>query len=106
MTPLHIKPNADKYHLLLSSHDKNLQLNINYESVNNNNKEKILGATFDNDFSCKVHVKKIRRKASKKLQALYKVCKYMTQHQRRTVMKAFDSQFGYCPIVWIFQIEP
>ena len=27
----------------------------------------------------------------------------MTQHQRRTVMKAFiDSQFGYCPLVWIF----
>ena len=42
-----LKPNADKYHLLLSSHDKNLQLNINYESVNNNNEEKILGVTFD-----------------------------------------------------------
>ena len=98
-----LKPNADKYHLLLSSHDKNLQLNINYESVNNNNEEKILGVTFDNDFSCKVHVKNICRKASKKLHALYRVCKYMTQHQRRKVMKAFiDSQFGYCPLVWIF----
>ena len=98
-----LKPNADKYHLLLSSHDKNLQLNINYESVNNNNEEKTLGVTFDNDFSRKVHVKNICRKASKKRHALYRVCKYMTQHQRRTVMKAFiDSQFGYCPLVWIF----
>ena len=89
--------------MLLSSHDKNLQLNINYESVNNNNEEKILGVTFDNDFSCKVHVKNICRKASKKLHALYRVCKYMTQHQRRKVMKTFiDSQFGYCLLVWIF----
>ena len=56
-----LKPNADKYHLLSSSHDKNLQLNINYESVNNNNEEKILGVTFDNDFSCKVRVKNICR---------------------------------------------
>ena len=73
-----LKPNADKYHLLLSSHDKNLQLNINYESVNNNNEEKILGVTFDNEYSCKVHVKNICRKASKKLHALYRICKYMT----------------------------
>ena len=81
-----LKPNADKYHLLSSSHDKNLQLNINYERVNNNNEEKILGVMFANDFSFKAHVKNVRRKASKKLHALYSVCKYMTQHQWRIVM--------------------
>ena len=34
-----LKPNADKYHLLLSSHDKNLGLSINTEKVNNSRRE-------------------------------------------------------------------
>ena len=51
-----LKPNADKYHLLLSSHDENLGLLINTDKVNNS-EEKLLGVTFDNDFSCITHVK-------------------------------------------------
>ena len=98
-----LKPNADKYHLLLSSHDKNLELSINTEKVKNSSEEKLLGVTFDNDFSCNTHVKNMCKKASKKLHALYRVCKYITQKQRRIIMKAFiESQFGYCPLVWIF----
>ena len=39
----------------------------------------------------------------KKLHALYRVCKYITLNQRRIIMKAFiESQFGYCPLIWIF----
>ena len=99
----YVKPNADKYHLLLSSHDINLELSINTEKVKNSNEEKLLGVTFDNDFSCKTHVKNMCKKASKKLHALYRICKYITQTQRRVIMKAFiESQFGYCPLVWVF----
>ena len=98
-----LNPNADKYHLLLSSHNKNLGLSINTEKVNNSSEEKLLGVTFDNDFSCITHVKNMCKKASKKLHALYRVCKYITLHQRRTIMRAFiESQFGYCSLVWIF----
>ena len=89
--------------MLLSSHDKNLGLSINTEKVNNSSEEKLLGVTFDNDFSCITHVKNMCKKASKKLHALYRVCKYITLYQRRTIMKAFiESQFGYCSLVWIF----
>ena len=53
--------------------------------------------------ACIKHVKNICRKASKKLHALYRVCKYITQNQRKVIMKAFiESQFGYCPLVWAF----
>ena len=31
----YLKPNADKYHLLLSSHDNNLTLSINNETIHN-----------------------------------------------------------------------
>ena len=99
----YLKPNADKYHLLLSSHDMNLALSINNEIIKNSNEEKLLGVTFDNDFSCKSHVRSICQKASKKLHALSRVCRFMTQHKRRILMKAFiESQFGYCPLIWVF----
>ena len=78
-----LKTNSDKYHLLLSSHDN--------DKVKNTSEVK---------FSCIKHVKNICRKASKKLHALYRVCKYITQNQRKVIMKAFiESQFGYCPLV-------
>ena len=73
-----LKPNADKYHLLLSSHDMNLKLTINTDKVRNSSEEKLLGVTFDNDFSCITHVKRICKKASKKLHALYRICNYMS----------------------------
>ena len=98
-----LKPNSDKYHLLLSNQDINLELTINNEMVKNTSEVKLLGITLDNKFSCTKHVENICRKASKKLHALYRVCKYITQKQRRVIMKAFiESQFGYCPLVWIF----
>ena len=63
----------------------------------------MLGVTFDNGFSCNTHIKNICKKASNKLHALARVCKFMGQHKRRVIMKAFiESQFGYCPLIWIF----
>ena len=57
-----LKPNSDKYHLLLSSHSENLELTINNE-VKNTSEVKLLGITLDNKFSCIKHVKNICRKA-------------------------------------------
>ena len=78
-----------KYHLLLNSHDMNLRLKINTDKVRNSSGEKLLGVKFDNDFSCITHVKRMCKKVSKKLQALYRICNDMTLSQRRIVMKAF-----------------
>ena len=42
-------------------------------------------------------------KAGKKLSALTRICKFMSLERRRTLMKSFiESQFGYCPLVWMF----
>ena len=98
-----MKPNAGKYHLLLSSQDKELHLTIENEKIKNSNQEKLLGITTDNNFSCIPHVRKICRQASKKLHALARICTFMTQNKRKIIMKAFiESQFIYCPLVWMF----
>jgi len=43
------------------------------------------------------------KKASQKLHALSRVCNLMNTTQRKLIMNAFiKSQFGYCPLVWMF----
>ena len=45
----------------------------------------------------------ICKKVSNKLHALARVSNYMSTHKLRTIMKAFiESQFQYCPLVWMF----
>ena len=39
----------------------------------------------------------------KKIKALAGVCTYLSLERRRTLMKAFiESQFAYCPLMWMF----
>ena len=49
------------------------------------------------------HVANICNRVSKKLHALARISQYMSIHKRRMTMKAFiASEFGYCPLVWMF----
>ena len=49
------------------------------------------------------HVASLGKKASQKLNSLTRAAQYMNLEQRRSIMKAFIcSQFGYCPLVWMF----
>ena len=83
----------------------NLELTINTDKVRNSSEEKLLGVTFAiMTFHVLLMLKRCAKRLSKKLHALlYRVCNYMTLSHRRIIMKAFiESQFDYCPIVWIF----
>ena len=92
----YLKPNTDKYHLLVSSQDANVSVTINNENILNSKQDKLLGVTIDNEFSCLPHVRNICKQASKKFHALSRICKFMTHDKRRMVMKAFiDTQFSY-----------
>ena len=49
------------------------------------------------------HIVNQCKKAGQKLSALARVCNILNQERRRTLMKAFiESQFGYCPLIWMF----
>ena len=57
----------------------------------------------DNKLTFNPHVTKICSTASKKLHALGRVSVYMDLKQRKTIINSFIlSQFGYCPLVWMF----
>ena len=49
------------------------------------------------------HVNNLCKKACQKLNAFVRLTPFMNVDKKRMTMKAFiESQFGYCPLVWMF----
>ena len=97
-----LKANADKCHLILST-DEPFSINIDNEVIKNSNNKKLLGINLNNRLGFDTHVANICSRVSKKLHALARISQYMSIHKRRMTMKAFiASEFGYCPLVWMF----
>ena len=97
-----LKANADKCHLILST-DEPFSINIDNEVIKNSNNKKLLGINLNNRLGFDAHVANICSRVSKKLHALARISQYMSIHKRRMTMKVFiASEFGYCPLVWMF----
>ena len=94
--------NAEKSHLIVST-KKNLEIQVSRCSIRNEDSVKLLGIHLNNDLNFDYHVNQLCKKASKKLNALARIAKYMDINKRRMPMKAFvSSQFSYCPLIWMF----
>ena len=62
-----------------------------------------MGIYIDNKLDFDEHISKIYKKVSLKLHALSRISHFLSTDKLRTVMKAFiESQFEYCPIIWMF----
>ena len=59
----YLKPNPDKWHLLLSDVNSELNIEIENECISNSSCEKILGVHFDNKLKFNAHVNKLCKKA-------------------------------------------
>ena len=80
-----------------------LCLQVGKETIYNSTQVKLLGITFNNDLNFDMHVTRLCKKANSKFHALSRVSNYMGRGKLRLVMKSFiKSQFGYCPLVWMF----
>ena len=98
-----LRDNPNKFHLPLSSSDENISINVDQYQIYKSQHEILLGITIDNNMEFDEHVSRLCKKASQKLHALARVSNFMNVEQRRKIMKAFiASQFGYCPVVWMF----
>ena len=98
-----LKANPDKFHLILSDSDNKHSIEIDDVTIFNRNDEKLLGINIDNKLSFDHHVAELCRKASQKLHALARMSHFMDTKQREIIFKSFIySQFGYCPLVWMF----
>ena len=95
--------NADKSQLLITKHLDKAFIEIDNEIIENSNTVKLLGITIDNKLDFTEHVTKICNKASLKLHAIARISKFMNSQKLRILVKAFfESQFSYCPLVWMF----
>ena len=99
----YLQLNAKKCHLLVTKHNKDIFINVEEEVIECSNSVKLLGVIIDNNLKFNEHVSNLCKKASQKLHALARISNYMCQDKLRILMKAFiESQFSYCPLVWMF----
>ena len=78
-------------------------LDVSTTNKETSTKETLLEILTDSELSFDQHISSICSKASKKLHALGRIASFMSFNKRRTLMKAFiESQFNYCPLIWIY----
>ena len=94
----YMKIYSGKSHVLYSGND-----NIDDHIMISQNKNELLGIILGSKLSFEDHINSLCKKASQKLNALARIAPYVCLEKRKTVMKAYiTSQFGYCPLVWMF----
>ena len=109
--------NSAKYHLILSTNEA-AKIKTGESLIKSTNCEKLLGVKIDSKFSLGNHIKTICKKARSKLWALVspymtiltlwlycliRVTPYMATEKKKVLVNSFfDSQFNYCPLVWMY----
>jgi len=98
----YMKANTDKSHILLSG-KINQTANVDGHHILSEDEQVLLGVTIDSNLTFESHINNLCKKASAKLNALARIAGYMDIPKRRIIMKSFiTSQFGYCPLIWMF----
>jgi len=97
-----MKSNNDKCHLFLPNKD-NISIDIGNETIESSNVVDLLGIKIDNKLNFNDHVSKLCKKGNQKLHALARISPFLHKDKLRIIMKTFiQSQFNYCPLVWMF----
>ena len=100
----YMKLNTDKCHLLVSGNQHEFMwAKVGDDIIWEQGSAKLLGIDIDNQLKFDKHVAGICTKAGRKLTALIRMATFLTFEKRRVIFKAFfESQFKYCPLVWMF----
>ena len=95
--------NTKKSHLLVTKHDDNVFVEVGNQVIESSKTVNLLGITIDNRLTLTDHISKMCNKASAKLHALARISNLMKPNKLKILMKAFfESQFSYCPLLWMF----
>ena len=100
----YMKLNSDKCHLLISGFKHQCHwAKVGDFKIWESWHERLLGVDIDNSLKFALHVSNICKKAHIKLSALGRVSRFIPVDKRRILFKSFiESQFSYCPLVWMF----
>ena len=97
-----MKLNKSKCHFLTNGTKEVLFIKVGDELVWESMSEKLLGITVDKKLNFNAYLANTCKKASCKVTALGRITWILSFHKRRLVLKTFESQFSYCPLVWMF----
>ena len=100
----YMKLNTDRCHLLISGNENEyMWAKLDEDIIWESNDAELLGAKIDNNLRFDKDVSNICLKVNRKLSALTRVAKFVPFKKRRILFKVFiESQFKYCPLVWMF----
>ena len=99
----YMKDNKDKLQFLAPNLGGDKSINIDGKDIVGKEVVKLLGIKIDSKLRFDDHVSSLCKKASQKLHALARISTYMSSRKLKILMKSFIlSQFGYCPIIWMF----
>ena len=98
-----MKLNQSKCHFLTSGSTEHLWVKVGDEMIWESQTEKLLGMIVDKDLSFDSHLKELYKKVNQKVSALARITRILPFQKRRIILKTFiESQFSYCPLVWMF----
>ena len=82
---------------------EHLWVKVGKEVIWESQAEKLLGMTVDKKLNFNLHLKTLCKKVNQKVSALARIVRILPFQKRRLILKTFiESQFSYCPLVWMF----
>ena len=99
-----MKLNTDKCNLLVSGHRyEEMWIKVGNDRVWESKEVNLLRVTIDNGLKFDKHVSNVCLKSGRKLSVLSRMGKFLSFEKKRTLYKSFvESQFKYCPLIWMF----
>ena len=99
----YMKLNESKCHFLTSGSPEHLWVKVGKEMIWESQSEKLLGMTVDKNLNFDLHLRLLCKKVSQKVSALARIVSILPFQKRHIILKTFiESQFSYCPLVWMF----
>ena len=100
----YMKLNQDKCHFVVSGNTPEiLWAKVGGELIWESRYEKLLGLTIDKNLNFDKHLSILCKKVRGKVSALTRMVKIIPFDKKRLLLKTFiESQFSYCPLIWMF----
>ena len=99
----YMKLNQSKCHFLASGSTEHLWIKVGEEKIWESQSEKLLGVIVDKDLTFETHLKTLCKKVNQKVSALARIAGILPFQKRHILLKTFiESQFSYCPLIWMF----
>ena len=98
-------PNTEKFQCTIMNRSGNIQtdITIHDNTIPSSDHITVLGVKLDAKLSFDLHISDIVKRASKQINVLRRISKYLDEKSRKNVYTTFISaNFNYCPVAWMF----